>query len=81
MYWFINFITSLVFAPLKFNCEELIGVVFNVLPETFKTSNLETDLFPKLVDQKKIFGYPFGGQWYDVSTPKVYEQVLKAWKK
>ncbi len=42
---------------------------------------LEKDVFPKLAKEGKIFGYPFEGQWFDVSTPKIYERAVKEWKK
>ena len=44
-------------------------------------SMLEKDVLPKLAGEGKLYGYPFEGQWYDVGTPEVYEEVLKEWKK
>jgi len=44
-------------------------------------SMLEKDVFPKLVKENKLYGYPFEGQWFDVSTPEVYEEVLKEWQR
>ncbi|MFH1367222.1 MAG: nucleotidyltransferase family protein [Patescibacteria group bacterium] len=44
-------------------------------------SMLEKDVFPRLVEEGKLYGYPFEGQWFDVSTPEVYEEVLKEWQK
>ncbi len=41
---------------------------------------LERDIFPRLVDQHKLFGYLFAGQWYDVGDPDVYKQAVKEWK-
>src|SRR3989344_6485227 len=41
---------------------------------------LEKDFFPRLAAEGKLCAYPFEADWYDVSTPAVYEQVLKNWK-
>lgn len=41
--------------------------------------SLEQDVFPQLVKKNKLFGYPFEGQWFDVSTPEIYERVIKEW--
>ncbi|MFH1598225.1 MAG: nucleotidyltransferase family protein [Patescibacteria group bacterium] len=43
--------------------------------------SLEKDVLPKLIDKKKVLGYPFEGKWFDVSTPEIYEQVLKEWNR
>ncbi|MFZ5390989.1 MAG: sugar phosphate nucleotidyltransferase [Patescibacteria group bacterium] len=42
-----------------------------------KTERLEKEIFSALVQDKKIVGYPFSGLWYDVSTPEIYDKVLK----
>ena len=42
---------------------------------------LEKDVFPKLIREGKVYGYPFEGQWFDVSTPEIYERVLREWGK
>ncbi|MFA5021170.1 MAG: sugar phosphate nucleotidyltransferase [Patescibacteria group bacterium] len=53
-------------------------------PEIFKflenAVRLEKDVFPKLVEARKIFGYMFAGQWYDVGDPEIYKQAVKAWR-
>ena len=41
---------------------------------------IEKDIIPKLVKEEKLYAYPFAGQWYDIGTPKIYEEVLKEWK-
>ncbi len=41
---------------------------------------LEKDVFPKLVEQRKLFGYLFAGQWFDVGNPEIYKQAVKEWK-
>ncbi|MFC1678462.1 sugar phosphate nucleotidyltransferase [Patescibacteria group bacterium] len=54
--------------------------IFDFIPAN-KPIVLEKHVFPKLISEKKLYGYPFDGQWFDVSTPKIYEKVLKEWKK
>ncbi|MDD5039595.1 MAG: NDP-sugar synthase [Patescibacteria group bacterium] len=44
-------------------------------------SMLEQDVLPRLADQGQLYAYPFEGQWFDVSTPEIYEEVLKEWKR
>ena len=41
---------------------------------------LEQDVLPQLVEMGKLAGYPFAGYWYDVSTPEIYDEVLRQWK-
>ena len=43
-------------------------------------TKLERDVFPKLVEQGKLAGYLFAGQWFDVGNPASYEQAIKEWK-
>ena len=43
-------------------------------------SSLEKDVFPKLAKEGKLYGYPFGGQWYNTGTLDLYEQAIKEWK-
>ena len=50
----------------------------NYIPEG--NSSLEKDVFPKLAKEGKLFGYPFGGQWYNTGTLELYEQAIKGWK-
>jgi len=52
--------------------------VFKYLKKDHKM--LETDLFPRLALEGKLYGYPFEGQWFDIGTPEIYEKVLKEWK-
>jgi len=57
------------------------SAVFNFLPKKSRgILSLENDVFPKLIADGRLHGFPFEGQWFDVSTPEVYEQVLKQWK-
>jgi len=53
--------------------------LFDYLPEKTPAS-LEEDVLPKLAKQGKLSGYPISGKWYDISTPEIYEQVLKEWQ-
>lgn len=56
-------------------------------PEIFKfipsknISMIEDNILPKLAEKRKIAGYIFEGQWFDVGTQEVYERVIKEWKK
>lgn len=40
-------------------------------------SYLETDVFPKLIKQKTLIGYPFDSPWFDISTPESYQRAIK----
>lgn len=50
----------------------------NYIPEGM--SSLEKDIFPKLAKEGKLFGYPFGGQWFNTGTLELYDQAIKEWK-
>lgn len=55
--------------------------VFSFFPKRRgKALSLEHDVFPKLISEGRLFGYPFEGQWFDVSTPEVYERALQRWQ-
>lgn len=54
--------------------------IFSYIPQK-KEPSLEQDVFPKIVNEGKMIGYHFAGQWFDISTPKTYERALKEWKK
>jgi len=59
--------------------------IYVMEPEIFqyikaKTNRLEKEVFPRLSEEGKLLAYAFEGSWFDVSTPQVYEQVLKEWK-
>ena len=43
-----------------------------------KSTRLEKDLFPRLASEGKLYAYPFEGQWYDVSKPQVYTEVMNS---
>ncbi len=52
--------------------------VISMIPQGF--AMLEKDIFPKLAEQGKLFGYPFSGQWFDTGTMERYEKAIKEWK-
>lgn len=41
---------------------------------------METDVFPKLAEEGRLYGYPFDGQWFDTGTHEAYEKAIKGWK-
>lgn len=52
--------------------------VIGYIPEGF--AMFETDVFPKLAAEGKLFGYPFSGQWFDTGTLERYENAKREWK-
>jgi mannose-1-phosphate guanylyltransferase / phosphomannomutase len=54
--------------------------VFEFFPSRPKGKlSLEKDIFPRLIQEGRLYGYPFEGQWFDVSTPESYDSALKGW--
>lgn len=53
------------------------GVFDYITPQT---KRLEKEVFPKLVEQHKLSGYLFAGQWFDVGNPDSYQRAVKEWK-
>lgn len=55
-------------------------------PEIFKFhpgpkfSMVETDLFPKLAEKKKLGGFKFNGEWLDCGNWERYKKALKKWQ-
>ncbi|KPJ57485.1 hypothetical protein AMJ49_00980 [Parcubacteria bacterium DG_74_2] len=43
-------------------------------------SMVETDLFPRLAEEKKLAGFKFNGEWLDCGTWERYKQALKKWQ-
>jgi mannose-1-phosphate guanylyltransferase len=43
-------------------------------------SMLERDIFPKLAEQGRLYGFPFSGQWFDTGNMERYERAIKEWK-
>lgn len=52
--------------------------VLELIPPGF--AMLERDVFPKIAEQGKLYGYPFSGQWFDTGNITRYEIALKEWK-
>ena len=52
--------------------------VFDYIPAKGKAA-LE-DVFVQLAKEGKLAGFPFDGQWFEVSTPENYERAIKYWK-
>ncbi len=69
--------SRLVFA----GCAAFNPTVFNFITKNRGQLSLEKDIFPNLIAQGRLYGYPFEGQWFDVSTPETYADVLKHWKR
>lgn len=38
---------------------------------------LESDVFPRLAEEGKLFGYPYEGLWLDISNSAAYKQAVK----
>ena len=52
--------------------------IINMIPSGY--SMLEQDVFPKLAKKGSLRGFPFAGQWFDMGTPKRYEDAKQKWK-
>ena len=78
-----NRIRDFVEKPKSKTRSHLINSGIYVLsPEVFKyidvkATRLEKDVFPRLAAENKLYAYPFEGDWYDVSTPEIYSEVMK----
>ena len=81
-----NRVDGFIEKPTSKESSKLINAGVYVLePEILKyippgKSMLERDVFPKLSQEGKLYGYPFDGQWFDTGTPESYERVIKNWK-
>lgn len=53
--------------------------IFNYIPDK-NYSMIETEVFPKLLQNQQFYGYVMGGQWLPAGTPEEYEQAIKEWK-
>jgi len=54
--------------------------IMKYIPKSRPPLSLEKLVLPKLAKEGNLFGYPFSGQWFDISTPNAYEKALRAWK-
>ena len=52
--------------------------VIDYIPDGF--AMLETDVFPKLVDNEELSAYPFSGQWFDTGTPERFKKAEENWR-
>ena len=52
--------------------------VIDYIPKGF--AMLEKDVFPRLAEEGKLYGYPFSGQWLNTGTLELYEKAIKEWK-
>ncbi|TET84303.1 MAG: nucleotidyltransferase family protein [Candidatus Nealsonbacteria bacterium] len=50
-------------------------------PQNAKFAMVETDLFPQLAKEGKLFGYKWEGKWQDVGTFERWEEAIKNWNK
>ncbi|MFH0828689.1 MAG: nucleotidyltransferase family protein [Candidatus Kerfeldbacteria bacterium] len=81
-----NTIVNFVEKPTKNDTFGLVNAgIFLAEPELFdllpqKTpASLEHGVLPNLAKRGQLAGYPFSGKWFDISTPEIYERVLKEW--
>jgi mannose-1-phosphate guanylyltransferase len=42
-----------------------------------KANKLERDIFPRLAEEGKLFGYPYEGLWLDISNSAAYKQAIR----
>ncbi len=52
--------------------------VFDVVPKG--AGSMERDVFPKIAQEGKLFGFPFSGQWFDTGTLERYEEAMQKWQ-
>jgi NDP-sugar pyrophosphorylase family protein len=48
-------------------------------PQNAKFAMFETDLFPQLAREGKLFGYKYKGQWFDCGDFQRWEDAIKNW--
>jgi mannose-1-phosphate guanylyltransferase len=53
--------------------------VLDMIPED-GACMLERDIFPKIAEKGKLYGYPFSGQWYATDTHERYEEAIDNWR-
>jgi len=42
---------------------------------------MEKDIFPKLAETGKLFGFKSKNQWHDSGTPTRYKEIVEKWNK
>jgi len=50
-------------------------------PQNAKFAMFETDLFPQLAKEGKLYGYKYEGRWMDVGDFQRWEEAIKNWNK
>lgn len=78
-------ITSFVEKPKK-PVSKLISVGLYVLePEIINLvkdgpCSMEYDIFPKIQEKQRLYGYPFEGQWLPTDNTERYEKAIREWR-
>jgi NDP-sugar pyrophosphorylase family protein len=44
---------------------------------TGEVNKLESEVFPRLAEESKLYGYPYEGLWLDISNSAAYKQAVK----
>jgi len=52
--------------------------IFDYIPSGRPVS-IEREVFPKLAEEGKLYGYPFEGLWIDIGEPEDYLKANKLW--
>jgi mannose-1-phosphate guanylyltransferase len=50
--------------------------IFDYIPEG-KTVSIEREIFPKLAEESRLYGYVLEGLWMDIGKPKEYMEINK----
>ncbi len=53
--------------------------IFDYIPDK-EFSMIETEVFPKLIQDKQFSGYVMSGQWLPAGTPEEYEKAILEWR-
>lgn len=54
--------------------------IFDYCPER-EFIMIEKDIFPRLAEDKELYGFKFRGQWFDCGTFDRWEEAIKKWPK
>ncbi len=52
--------------------------IINLVPRG--QASMEREVFPKIAAQKRLFGFPFSGQWFPTDTPERMQKAEGEWK-
>lgn len=55
--------------------------IFNMIPQGNVYWSLQENIFPKLAKERKLIGYPAGGDWVNIHARKDVEKLLQIIKK